>query len=460
VTRGRRAHPPAHNPAPLLKNAYSLALNVILTSALGLGFWIAAARIFPSSTVGRDAALLAAMLTLSSICQLNMAVAIPRLLPIVRHRPERIVWGAYLLTAAVSILGAIAFVVIAPALSHGYRFLSTQPAMALLFAAAVVVWGVFTLEDAVLTAARRAVWVPVENTIFGVLKIAALPLMLAVASSHPVFIAWNAPVVALVIPVNVFIFLRVLRKPISASGTGSSPIERFGLRGLLAFLAQDYVAFVFVQACAGMLPVLVVALLGGSAGAYFFMPFALVISFDSLFAYVLQPLTVEAALAEPRLPELSRVIVRHFGWLLIVGIIVLAAGASLILAPYGASYARHGATVLRLLAFASLFRAITALYVCMCRVEGRATRILSTQAATFALLIVLVAVLAPTDGIVGVAVAWLVTSIVIAGANVGHVVAVLRRPLPDPPLPGAQVAAAAAPQSASAADLASGKLLG
>jgi hypothetical protein len=113
-----------------------------------------------------------------------------------------------------------------------------------------------------------------------------------------------------------------------------------------------------------------------------------------------------------------------------------------------------------LLAFASLFRAITALYVCMCRVEGRATRILSTQAATFALLIVLVAVLAPTDGIVGVAVAWLVTSIVIAGANVGHVVAVLRRPLPDPPLPGAQVAAAAAPQSASAADLASGKLLG
>ena len=75
MTRGRRAHPP----------------------------------------VGRDAALLAAMLTLSSICQLNMAVAIPRLLPIVRHRPERIVWGAYLLTAAVSILGAIAFVLVAPA---------------------------------------------------------------------------------------------------------------------------------------------------------------------------------------------------------------------------------------------------------------------------------------------------------------------------------------------------------
>ena len=38
----------------------------------------------------------------------------------------------------------------------------------------------------------------------------------------------------------------------------------------------------------------------------------------------------------------------------------------------------------------------------------------------------LVAVLAPADGLVGVAVAWLVTSIVVAGGTVWHVVAVLR----------------------------------
>jgi O-antigen/teichoic acid export membrane protein len=414
-----------HDSTPLLKSAYSLALNVILTSALGLGFWIMAARIFPSSTVGRDAALVSAMMTLSAICQLNLGDALARFLPIVRHRPDRVVWGSYLLTGAVSIIGAIAFIFIAPAVSHSYRFLTAQPALAVLFAAAVVVWGVFTLEDAILTAARRAVWVPVENTIFGVLKIAALPVMLSMASGHPVFIAWVVPVVALVIPVNLFIFLRVLREPIVTSGT-QSPIERFGLRGLVGFLAQDYVAFVCTQLGSGLLPILVVALLGGSAGAYFYMPFVLVVVFDNLFLYVLQPLTVEGALAEPRLPELSRVIVRHFGWVLVAGIVVLVSGASLILALYGGSYAHHGAAVLRLLALASLFRAVTALFVAMCRVEGRATRILSTQAATLALLILLVAVLAPSDGLVGVGVAWLVTSVVVAAANVGHVVKVLR----------------------------------
>jgi O-antigen/teichoic acid export membrane protein len=419
------AVPPVHDSTPLLKSAYSLALNVILTSALGLGFWIVAARIFPSSTVGRDAALVSAMMTLSAICQLNLGDALARFLPIVRHRPDRVVWGSYLLTGAVSIIGAIAFIFIAPAVSHSYRFLTAQPALAVLFAAAVVVWGVFTLEDAILTAARRAVWVPVENTIFGVLKIAALPVMLSMASGHPVFIAWVAPVVALVIPVNLFIFLRVLRKPMASSGT-RSPIERFGLRGLLGFLAQDYVAFVCTQLSSGLLTILVVALLGGSAGAYFYMPFVLVQAFDNLFLYIVQPLTVEGALAEPRLPELSRVIVRHFGWVLVAGVIVLVGGASLILAPYGVSYAHHGAAVLRLLALASLFRAVTALFVAICRVEGRATTILSTQAATLALLMLLVVVLAPSHGLVGVGVAWLLTSIVVAGANLGHVLKVLR----------------------------------
>jgi O-antigen/teichoic acid export membrane protein len=441
--RLRRTQAPTHSSTALLKSAYSLALNVVLTSALGLGFWVVAARIFPSATVGRDAALVAAMTTLSAICQLNLGTAIPRFLPIVRHRPERVVWISYLLTGVVSVLGATAFVLVAPAASHSYRFLSARPALGLLFVASVVVWGVFALEDAVLTATRRAVWVPLENAIFGVLKIAALPVMLTMASATPVFIAWNAPVVALVIPVNLFIFLRVLRKPIAPAG-GLTPVERFGLRGLLRFLATDYAASIFMQTSTGLLPVLVVALLGGRSGAYFYMPFSLIVAFDTLFFLVMQPLTVEGALAEARVPELAREIVRHFGWLLIVGIILLAAGASQILALYGPAYARHGAPLLRWIALASLFRAITGMYMAICRVEGRASRILATQAATFVLVVVLVAALAPSHGVAGVGVAWLVANAVVAGGTVWYVIGVLRRPSQDtsePVQPGTQAPA-------------------
>src|SRR5438874_12154329 len=53
---------------PLLRSAYSLMLNVILTSALGVAFWILAARIFPSDIVGRDSALVSAMVTIYTLC--------------------------------------------------------------------------------------------------------------------------------------------------------------------------------------------------------------------------------------------------------------------------------------------------------------------------------------------------------------------------------------------------------
>ncbi|MBV9818800.1 MAG: hypothetical protein JOZ07_10675 [Solirubrobacterales bacterium] len=446
LTRLRRAQTRTHPSTTLLRSAYSLALNVILTSGLGLGFWVLAARIFPSATVGRDSALVAAMMTLSAICQLNLLSALPRFLPIVRHRPERVVWGSYLLTGVVSVLGATAFVLIAPAASHSYRFLSARPALGLLFVASVVVWGVFALQDAVLTAARRAVWVPVENAIFGVLKIAALPVTLALASATPVFVAWNVPVVALVIPVNLFIFLRVLRTPLAAPG-GLTPIERFGLRGLVRFLAADYAASVLMQAACGLLPVLVVALLGARSGAYFYMPFTLIVALDTMFAGVLQPLTVEGALAEARLPELAREIVRHFGWLAVFAVVVLAGGASRILALYGPEYARHGAPVLRMIALASLFRAITGTYMAICRVEGRAGRILATQVVTFVLVVALVAVLAPSHGLQGVGVAWLVANAVVTGGTIWHVIAVLRRPSRDAPeaAPPATVPPAASP---------------
>ena len=73
----------AHLSEPLFRNAYSLMVNSIMSSGLGLVFWIVAARIYPTETVGRDSAMVAAMVTLLTICQLNLGNAIPRFMPLV-----------------------------------------------------------------------------------------------------------------------------------------------------------------------------------------------------------------------------------------------------------------------------------------------------------------------------------------------------------------------------------------
>jgi O-antigen/teichoic acid export membrane protein len=96
---------------------------------------------------------------------------------------------------------------------------------------------------------------------------------------------------------------------------------------------------------------------------------------------------------------------------------VLIAAASLILAPFGPEYVSAGAPVLRLLACASAFRSVGAVYVAICRVEGRAGRILAMQACVFVLVTGGTLLLGRRHGIDGVALAWL-----IANAIVGCVV--------------------------------------
>jgi O-antigen/teichoic acid export membrane protein len=411
---------------PLLRSAYSLMLNVVLTSVLGFGFWIAAARMFPSSTVGRDSALISAMITLSTICQLNLSSGILRFLPIVKLDPAHAVIGAYVVTVALTTLVGALFVVIAPDVAQNYRFLRDDSGIAVMYIVAVALWGVFALQDAVLTALRSAPWIPIENATFGVLKIAALPLLLALGSTHAVFIAWAIPMMMLVIPVNYLIFGKVIPNW-PRRGTESSPVERFGWAGLRRFLAQEYLAGVFMQAASTMLPVLIVALLGSNENAYFYIPFTIVTAFDLLFANVAASLTVEGALAESRLPVLVRVVVRRFRFVLLAGVTLLLAGASLVLLPFGPRYVQAGAPILRLLVCASAFRAVVALFVVICRIEGHAARILAIQASIFTMVIGLTVVLGKPRGIEGVAVAWLIANAVAGCAAAPRVLEILRK---------------------------------
>jgi hypothetical protein len=410
---------------PLLRSAYSLTLNVVLTSTLGFGFWIAAARLVPASTVGRDSALISAMVTLSLIGQLNLHFAILRFLPVVKIDATRAVIGAYAVAAAFSALIGSLFVLIAPDVAHNYRFLSAKWGIGVSFVAAMTLWGIFALQDSVLTALRRAPWIPLENATFGVLKIAGMVVLFVLGVSHPVFLAWVIPMALLLIPVNYLIFAKIIpNRP--ERGSEASPVERFGWSGLRRFFVHEYFAGIFMQATSTLVPVLVVGLLGTTQNAYFYIPFTVVGAFDLVFLNIASSLTVEGAISESSLPRLTLLVVRRFGAALIVGVAVLIAGASLFLLPFGANYVHGGASVLRLLACASAFRAIIALYVVRARIEGSTMRILAIQASTFTLVVASSVVLGQARGIQGIAMAWLIANAVIGCVAAPRVLQTLR----------------------------------
>jgi O-antigen/teichoic acid export membrane protein len=382
---------------------------------------------FSSSVVGRDGALVSSMLVVSAICQLNFSSAILRFLPIIKLSPSRVVLSTYALTTVASLAGATAFVLIAPQVSGSYRFLAHDTQLAVVYVFAVAAWGIFALQDSVLTALRRAPWVPLENGVFGVLKIAALPALLALNSQHAVFVGWVVPMVLLVIPVNWVIFRRMIPSRSQAQDE-LSPIERFGRRRLATFMLNDYVGTIFIQAGSTLLPVLVVGLIGTSSGAYFYIPFTIVGAFDLLFVNIAASMTVEASRSHENAHSIVAATVRKFTPLLGAGVIVLLAAASLVLLPYGHAYVHQGSSLLRLLALASVFRAVVSVYVAVCRIEGRAGRGMAVQGLLVVMTIGLTFAFARRSNVSEVGYAWLIANATVGTLCAPHLIRLVRAP--------------------------------
>jgi O-antigen/teichoic acid export membrane protein len=418
---------PAQASRHLLRGAYSLLANTAVTSMLGMVFWVAAARLYTTVEVGRDTVLISVMIELSTICQLNMGNGIARFLPDFGAHSARALATVYVLTAAVALVVGAAFILIAPGVSYQLSYLGDESTLALGFLAALMLWGLFTLQDAALTATRQAPLIPVKNGVFGILKLAALPALLAAGAINGIFLAWALPTALLLIPVNLLVFRRAIPSHL-AGGTSESSIARIGPRRVVRFLAQDYLASIFTQATLTVLPLLVIAILGSQQSAYFAMPFTIVLAFDTFAYSACSSLVVEATLQQGNLRTLTSVFMRRVLALLMPTAALLALAAPLVMLPFGHAYAEHGSGALRLLLCGSVFRALIALFSAVSRAQGRGVRLGLVEFALLVLVLGAAVPLAHAYGIEGVAAAWLGANAIICAAVVPLLVRFLREP--------------------------------
>jgi O-antigen/teichoic acid export membrane protein len=172
-------------------------------------------------------------------------------------------------------------------------------------------------------------------------------------------------------------------------------------------MGQDWGASVLSHASATALPLIVVALLGASANAYFYIPYTIVVAFTMVFYGACTSLVVEGALAEDRIRTLAARIAWLYAAIVVPGTVVLVATAPLILLPFGPDYAEAGAPVLRILAIGGMFRAATLLYVAIARLQGKGARILAVHATEAVLMLAGAMALAGPLGLEGVALGWL-----------------------------------------------------
>jgi hypothetical protein len=272
----------------LVRNAVALMVSSMGTAGIGIVFWGVAAHLVSVESIGRASAELSAMSLLASLGSLSLGSAFIRFLPVSGNRTRMFVARSY--GACTSIALVLSLVYVAAGLGH--RFLPTAFVWRALFVVVVTFWVVFVLQDNALTGLRATKWVPVENLLFGIAKLALLPLFIVVVPKQGIFLAWSAPVFFAVALVTRYLFRTLIPEHESASCGRSLLPSGKEITSLLA--AQGATQLVGIMSSM-LMPLIVIARLGATASGYFYLPWTITVSFTGLIWSVSTSFLVEAA---------------------------------------------------------------------------------------------------------------------------------------------------------------------
>ncbi len=414
-----------HLRAPLFRNGYALAASSAVTSVIGVAYWILATHFYTADVVGINSAVISMMMFLGGLAQLNLITAHIRFIPNAGRSSGRFIAITYLVALFVAGLISLAYLGNVQFFSPALGFLRQGAPMAITFILATMGWTIFVLQDSALTGLRYATWVPVENAVFALAKIALMILLSLSVPQLGLFFSWLFGLAITLLPTNYFIFRQLAPKQARASG--NRPAE-FQPRQVVKYAGGDFLGALFWLASTTLLPVMVTQLAGAKANAYFFLAWQIAYMLFLLSANMGSSLIVEASSNLSKLGEYSRRVFLQLALMVGGAVLVVEVGAPLILQIFGPDYAAQGSGLLRLLALAAIPNIVTSVFVSISRVQRRIRRVIFTLGALCLMVLSLSTILLPRYGIEGAGVAWLVSEVVVAaGILIVHGVAKLAK---------------------------------
>ena len=396
---------------PLLRNGHFLTMSSVATAVVGLLYWSLAAHRYSTTVVGRSSAVVAAMMLIGGVAQMNLVSALVRFVPVAGARTKHLVLTSYVTAAAVACVLGVGFIAIAPALSDQFRFVTAQPWMAVGLVVSCALWAVFVLQDSVLTGLRQAILVAAENAIFSIIKVIAVVALATIMLRDGILVSWWIGLVVAVVGTNLYLFRRAIPRHSLATAAHMTTLS---VRSVAHFAGPDYVGGFSWLALTTATPLIVLASVGATETAYFTIAWQFGIALLALSANMGNSLMVETANDQSNLAERWLRVVRHSILPLGMAVVVLEIGAPWILRVFGTPYSAHASGLLRLLALAALPNLITETAAFAARSQQRtataAAILTSVSVGTLGLMLLLL----PYLGIVAVGIACVAAETVVA----------------------------------------------
>ena len=392
---------------PVARDGLALVLSSGLTSAVGLLYWVVAARLFAPATVGVNSVALSTMQLLGGIAHLNLTQALLRFGPVAGRHTRRLMLACYAVASTVAALVGLGYAAGTPWWAPEMVDAVGYVPLLVFFAVATPVWAIFTMQDYLLTALKRATVVPVENLVFALLKMGLLGAAVVTASVFGIAVSWVVATILIVAAVNAWLLLRAI--PQRATG---DPVEPVRPRVIARFVRSDYAGATLWQIAMNGLPALVLARLGAADAAVYGIVWTITISLYLIPSGMGQSMIAHTAGDPARATAARRAMVRRSLALVVPAAVVLSVGAYPVLWLFGEDYAQQGAPALALAALSAIPQVVTASTIAQARVQQR-MRVLVLVPGSLAVAVLVASwILMPVLGITGVALAWLVVQTV------------------------------------------------
>jgi O-antigen/teichoic acid export membrane protein len=273
----------------------------------------------------------------------------------------------------------------------------------------VVSWTIFALQDSVLIGLRATKWVPVENILYAVAKLALLPAFVAVSVGGGIFFAWILPVLVANFIVNWYIFKHFIPAH-EATNAANGSLPR--LRELVPMLAAQYATQLVTVLSNSIVTLVVVVRLGVVANARYYMPATIAFGAPLLIWSIYRSFLVEAS-AEPwAIRHHARVALWSSLAILVPTVVIGYILAPYILGIFGPTYATHGTALLRILLLSLPGATILAFYTSFAWLDRRLWQMTIREIASAAVFFILVFSLIGSHGIMAIGIATFVRSLI------------------------------------------------
>jgi O-antigen/teichoic acid export membrane protein len=395
-----------------------LVLGSFATSAVGVLFWLVAARHLGRAELGRDAATLSLVMLAAGLGGLDWPNALPRYLPGAAAAARRFVRVVQLCAVGLSVVAGAVLVVVAAGVTPALGHLVHSPWHLAAFLGAVAVWSAFSLQDAVLIGLGRERWLLVANLVFALAKLGVLGLLVASARSSAVVVSWIVPALVMTLVVQLAVVRPALEvrltAPVAVASTGAVALP--SARRLSGLVLTGAAANLVGTLVVGLMPLVVTAHLGTAATAGYQLAWSAAYVLFLAPRYVAQAVLARSGTGPGGLDDVLRAALT--GSLVLVGaataVAVVVAGPVLDLV--GSSYRHDTTALLRLMALASLPHCVLVLAGAWARAHQRPRWAVVVTSAEHLTVMLLALVLLPGNGVAALGWAWLLGESVVAAA--------------------------------------------